>query len=293
MPPSEVPTIDNPLWLPPTPESAFIAIISATPQLQWCRLRDRGIDRLEYLSHGYPAGYACRLLATSPDGAVIAVATLQGAQGSLTPGAAIEVVRRVDLATSLTDTITTPSEHGAVAGIEWTPSQWLIVTDGDMDTCHETTTIFPPGSIRASAQLPGHVQAQGWNLARTAFFIAFHCPYGLAGDFRLSGFDLVSGEPFPELVPIYEATQGFESVQGPTWFRGGTSLAVTVREGRWLGEFAEFATGPSYIVVFEISPSGPSISRIIAGERTDYAFAITETDELSISSAPSTAEWVQ
>jgi len=282
----QVPTIPLLPWPSPTPDRALITTISANPQLEWCRRRDPDIDPWEYDSLGYQPEYACRLLAMSPGGAVIAFATLERAQGSQSPEPAFEVVRRVNLATSTSHTVFRASEHASVAGIEWSPDQSLIVTNGDLEFCHDNTTIFPPSSLEPSAQLAGRAQPDGWNTSRSALFAVNYCPYAVPPSYLLSGYDFASRKPFPNLVSFHEETDGLFFIQAPTWSQNGRSLALTVREGNWVDDSARFLLRSSYVVVFQMAPAGPRIADIFHDEATDYSFQLGPDGDFQILSAP-------
>lgn len=287
MPREEVPTIENPLWLPPTPGATFIDMISSTPPLQWCGLRDPKIETMEYLSHAYPAKYACRLLATSPDGTAIALATLERSQDPQYPEA-VEVVKRVDLATSTTEIVFRPDKHGVISAIDWAHDQSLLVSDGDAESCREDTLIFPPGALEPSARIFGRLKPESWNVSNTALFTVNYCPFTVPPSQQLYGYDFASRKPFPAIVPFHEETDGFFFIQSPTWSQDGTRLALTLREGNWVGDYERFLLRSSYVVVIEISPSGPRLANVFHDETTDFSFELDPNGDFVILTAPYT-----
>ncbi|MGA9193084.1 MAG: hypothetical protein WBZ24_15245, partial [Anaerolineales bacterium] len=181
---------------------------------------------------------ACAHITFSPDSSYIAFTTLEKPTEHLNNADYVEVAYLFNR-TAGSERRLYASKHGFLTEFQWSSDGYLILSDTNIDECGGDSLVFDPLEGKVLQTVKGVFRENSWNQSKTAAFFISHCWGDQPATDELAVYDFALKKTMPRLVHARELS-GMRFTQGPTWFLGGTKLAITIREGEWENDFMDF-----------------------------------------------------
>lgn len=277
-------TISTVTPLIPLPTSTVITIEENKLDFELppdCSNFDPSINPVYYadLSNG-----ACNYPALSPDGTYIAYASFKVFESG-------EVAQEARLY-SVTDSQSFPI-YKSQCGIllpEWTPSGFLVFSDTPQDVGCGYTVIFDTAKNEIVTIVEGAVRKSWrdyWSPDKTSFFTLGPEKFGPTCSETLSGYDLISLNYVPTIMPITSTANIYVVIGDPIWNIENENLFAVVRDGICSNEENyECTYSNSYIISIDFASETPTFTYPYYDPSVDYSIIELPDGKLEIVSTP-------